>query len=129
MEPKSDPVLAARDAGGVRCNQASSWDRTVKVWDSSTLDHGKLPFQGIIHVAGINHAWRSSEYSIRESVRNALEIASQAGYQSVAIPAIGAGSGGIWGVGEERSLAIIREEASRSSFAGLVVIVKYKREA
>ena len=30
---------------------------------------GKLPFRGIIHVAGINMLWRASEFSIRQSVR------------------------------------------------------------
>ena len=29
---------------------------------------GKLPFKGIIHVAGINMLWRASERSIRDSV-------------------------------------------------------------
>src|ERR1043165_6155167 len=33
---------------------------------------GRLPFRGIIHVAGINMLWRSSERSIREAVKNAL---------------------------------------------------------
>ncbi|MEY3458779.1 MAG: hypothetical protein RL215_1936, partial [Planctomycetota bacterium] len=33
---------------------------------------GKLPFKGIIHVAGINLLWRSSEWSIRDSVKNAM---------------------------------------------------------
>src|SRR5438874_9181701 len=32
---------------------------------------GRLPFKAIIHVAGINLLWRSSERSIRASVRNA----------------------------------------------------------
>jgi len=38
---------------------------------------GKLPFKSIIHVAGINMIWRSSERSIRESVRSAMSIAVQ----------------------------------------------------
>jgi O-acetyl-ADP-ribose deacetylase (regulator of RNase III) len=36
---------------------------------------GKRPFKSIIPVAGINMLWRSSEQSIRESVRNAISIA------------------------------------------------------
>src|SRR6266446_9462190 len=36
---------------------------------------GKLPFKGIIHVAGINMLWRASERSIRESVKNAVRLA------------------------------------------------------
>jgi hypothetical protein len=36
---------------------------------------GRLPFKGIIHVAGINMLWRVSEWSIRQSVRNAIVLA------------------------------------------------------
>lgn len=55
---------------------------------------GRLPFKAIIHVAGINSFWRSSERSVRDSVRNALAVARRRGYRSVAFPLIGAGSGG-----------------------------------
>ena len=39
---------------------------------------GRLPFKAIIHVAGINLLWRASERSIRDSVRNALDLARRA---------------------------------------------------
>lgn len=55
---------------------------------------GRLPFRGIIHVAGINLLWRASERSVRDSVRNALAIVRERGFRSVAFPLIGAGSGG-----------------------------------
>jgi O-acetyl-ADP-ribose deacetylase len=42
---------------------------------------GTLPFKSIIHVAGINMLWRSSEKSIRDSVRNAIIIAGARGWQ------------------------------------------------
>src|SRR5437870_2146614 len=45
---------------------------------------GRLPFRAIIHVAGINLLWRSSERSVRASVRNALALAREKGYRSVA---------------------------------------------
>ena len=35
---------------------------------------GKLPFRGIIHVAGINGFWRASEYSIRQSVHDSVVL-------------------------------------------------------
>jgi O-acetyl-ADP-ribose deacetylase len=35
---------------------------------------GRLPFKGIIYLAGINMLWRASERSIRESVRNAAGL-------------------------------------------------------
>ncbi len=55
---------------------------------------GTFPFKSIIHVAGINMLWRSSERSIRDSVRNSISIAQKRRYQSLALPLIGAGSGG-----------------------------------
>src|SRR5688500_2257246 len=54
---------------------------------------GRLPFRGIIHVAGINGFWRASEYSIRQSVSNAVALAEQQGYNSIAFPIIGSGAG------------------------------------
>lgn len=55
---------------------------------------GRLPFKAIIHVAGINMLWRASERSICESVRNAMRLANEHGFRSMAFPVIGAGSGG-----------------------------------
>lgn len=54
---------------------------------------GTLPFRGIIHVAGINGFWRASERSIFNSTRNALSLAEKSGFESLAFPIIGAGSG------------------------------------
>ncbi|WP_246119908.1 macro domain-containing protein [Blastopirellula retiformator] len=45
-----------------------------------------MPFKGIIHVAGINMFWRSSEYSIRTSVDSALTIATTENFGSIAFP-------------------------------------------
>ena len=87
---------------------------------------GKLPFKSIIHVAGINMFWRSSEQSIRDSVRNALKLAAANKYASVAFPLIGAGSGG----GKpDKILEIIRDELDTISFDGDVVIVRYSKNA
>lgn len=38
---------------------------------------GRLPFKAIIHVAGINMFWCPTEYSIRQSVKNALHWPTQ----------------------------------------------------
>ena len=83
---------------------------------------GKLPFKSIIHVAGINMLWRSSESSIRDSVRNAISIAQVRGYASVALPLIGAGSGG---GKSSRVQSIIENELTKCQFDGEVRIVRY----
>jgi O-acetyl-ADP-ribose deacetylase len=85
---------------------------------------GGLPFKAIIHVAGISMWWRSSERSVRDSVRNALRIARQQGFSSVGMPLIGAGTGG----GSESTVQrMIEEEARASDYAGRVLIVRYGR--
>jgi len=83
---------------------------------------GRLPFKAMIHVAGINMWWRSSERSVKDSVRNAMELARGRGYRSIALPLIGSGSGG----GKaERVLRWMREELAGIDYAGEVRLVKY----
>jgi O-acetyl-ADP-ribose deacetylase (regulator of RNase III) len=85
---------------------------------------GRLPFKSIIHVAGINMLWRSSESSIRDSVRSAVVIARDRGYRSIALPLIGAGSGG----GKPSMVqSIIEDELTICQFEGEVRVVRYSK--
>lgn len=85
---------------------------------------GKLSFKAIIHVAGISMWWRSSEKSIRGSVRNALTLATEHNFQSIAMPLIGAGTGG--GSADD-VLVMIEHELSTCGFDGLVRVVRFQR--
>jgi len=85
---------------------------------------GRLPFRGIIHVAGINMLWRASERSIRDSVRNAMHIAREQEVTSIAFPLIGAGSGGFKTV---RAKEILLSELETQSDGMDVVVVEYAR--
>ena len=85
---------------------------------------GRLPFRGIIHVAGINLLWRSSERSVRDSVRNAVAVAAAAGFASLAVPLIGAGSGG---GRADRCEAWILDELAGLTFDGEVRVVRFQR--
>lgn len=87
---------------------------------------GHLPQKAIIHVAGISMLWRSSERSIRDSVRNAMSLARESGYRSVAFPLIGAGTGG---GNEAKVLEIIQDELAMIEFDGEVRIVRYRPNA
>lgn len=84
---------------------------------------GRLNHKAIIHVAGINMWWRSSEQAIRHSVKNALVLAQQQGLQSIAFPLIGAGTGGF---SEVEALALMRDEVLKSDYSGNVVIVQFR---
>ena len=84
---------------------------------------GRLPFKGIIHVAGINMLWRASEQSIRDSVKNAVLIALEKHFESLAFPLIGAGSGGF---DQERAKTIMLDELSNLDAPLTVKIVVFK---
>lgn len=83
---------------------------------------GKLPFRGIVHVAGINLLWRASERSIRASARNACAVAEAAGFRSLAFPLIGAGSGGF---GEDGAKRILVDELERTTTALELTVVVF----
>jgi O-acetyl-ADP-ribose deacetylase len=85
---------------------------------------GRLPYRGIIHVAGINLLWRSSEQSIRDSVTNALARAREHGFGSVAFPVIGSGSGGF---DEARALAVMVSTLEASAGDIAVTVVRYRK--
>lgn len=85
---------------------------------------GRLPHKGIIHVAGISLWWRSSERSIRDSVRNAISAAESQQFRSIAFPLIGAGTGG---GRPEQVLQLMRDELARCDFDGEVRLVRFQR--
>lgn len=83
---------------------------------------GRLAFKGIIHVAAINLLWRSTEAAIRACTANALRLATQHGFRSIAFPIIGAGSGGFDMIQAQR---IMLEEIAVIPCELEVVVVEY----
>jgi O-acetyl-ADP-ribose deacetylase (regulator of RNase III) len=87
---------------------------------------GRLPYQAIIHVAGINLLWRASHASIEGSTRSAVALAEQLGLGSLAFPLIGAGSGGYRAEGVER---IMRDTLGAIDSRLRAVVVRYRRDS
>ncbi len=85
---------------------------------------GRLPHKAIIHVAGIDMLWTATEQSIRLSIRNAVAAAQRHGFTSIAVPAIGAGSGRF---DEAKSFALLRDELRNLDYAGRVVLVRFRK--
>jgi len=85
---------------------------------------GRLPHKGIIHVTGISMLWQASEFSIRESVKSAMQIVEEKKFGSVAFPVIGAGSGSF---NAERALEIMLATLEDISTTATARIVRYKK--
>lgn len=84
---------------------------------------GLLP-RDLIHVAGLNLRWKATLESVRESVCSALEAAWEAGYASIALPLIGAGTGGLpAGDVEEQIAAVLDVYAAGPGERGRVLQV------
>jgi len=84
---------------------------------------GRLPFRGIIHVAGLNLLWVGSERAVKLCVHSALAVATKHHYRSVAFPLIGAGTGGLRADRVERIMA---EAIESADFDGEVRLVRYR---
>jgi O-acetyl-ADP-ribose deacetylase (regulator of RNase III) len=113
---------AIKKRGGIEPFKEVAKFRAIPLGEARLTGAGTLPFKAIIHVAGINLAWRASEPSIRDSVRNAMQIVNEQSFASVAFPVIGAGSGGF---NTQQALDIMQDEFSRLDSPSQVTIVQW----
>lgn len=94
----------------------------IPLGEARLTSAGSLPFKAIIHVAGINMFWFTTEYALRQSVKNAMNIINEHKYQSVAFPLIGSGSGNR---GKQWSLGIMLEALELIESEASAMIVEY----
>ncbi|MBF5004401.1 macro domain-containing protein [Diaphorobacter caeni] len=86
---------------------------------------GRLPHRAIIHVAGISMWWRSTPQSISASTRHALDLAAAQRFESIALPLIGAGTGG---GGEDAVEHLMHTEIERHRYGGEVRLVRFAND-
>jgi O-acetyl-ADP-ribose deacetylase (regulator of RNase III) len=116
----SQLVLGAGVAGAIRSRGGpeiqAECDRIgpIAVGEAAVTGAGALPARFVIHAAGMPLGGEASEASVRSAMRAALARARERGCRSVAVPAIGAGVGG---VPLQRCAEILLEEA-RGHLAG-----------
>ena len=109
-------VLGSGVAGAIRSKGGPSiqaeCDRIgpIAVGEAAITGAGQLAARWVIHAAGMPPGGRANEESVRASMRAALERAREHGCRTLAVPAIGAGVGG---VPLQRCAEILLEEARR----------------
>ncbi len=115
---------AIKRRGGVEPFRELARHGMIPLGGAVLTSAGRLPYKGIIHVAGINLLWFATERSIRESVRSAMTIVEREQFASLAFPIIGSGSGSR---GVETALEIML-----NAFVGIeseadVTIVRFRK--
>lgn len=114
---------AIKKRGGKKPFRELARKGLIPLGDAVETSAGTLPYKAIIHVAGINFLWRSSEWSVRQSVRSAMAIAKSRRFQSIAFPLIGAGSGG----GNADVIQTwMQEELQSIEYDGFAILVRFK---
>ena len=113
---------AIKKQGGIKPFQEVAQCGAIPLGEARLTSAGRLPYQAIIHVAGINLLWFATEYSVTNSVYNAMKIVNENQFQSVAFPLIGSGSGKR---GKMWSLDVMCNAFEKIESQAHVVIVKY----
>ncbi len=98
---------AIRRRGGKAALREVSRRGPIPLGGATETNGANLDATWIVHVAGINLAWNASRDSVRQATATALRLARWLGARTVALPLIGAGSGGL---DEAVARDVIREE-------------------
>ena len=86
---------AIREKGGPAIQAECDAIGPIAVGEAALTGAGALPARHVIHAAGMALGGAASEESVRSSMRRSLELARELGCRSIAVPAIGAGAGGV----------------------------------
>jgi len=106
---------AIRDRGGPSIQQECDALAPIDVGEAVLTGAGSLRARYVIHAAGMRIGGKASEDSVRLAARRSLAIACEQGLRSIALPAIGAGVGGL---APRRCAEILLEEARARLGAG-----------
>lgn len=114
---------AIKKQGGTTPFKEVAKQGVIPLGEARLTSAGRLPYRGIIHVAGINLLWFATEYSVTQSVINAMKLVDEHEFQSVAFPLIGSGSGNR---GKDWSLGVMQNALAKIDSPAQVRIVKFE---
>ncbi len=94
LELGSGVAGAIRHKGGPRIQEECDRIGPVALGAAAVTTGGNLRALYVIHAASMSLGGRTTQESLRASVRSSLERAEEKGFQSIAFPAIGTGVAG-----------------------------------
>ena len=105
---------AIRDRGGDAIQLECDANGPVKVGDAAITGAGRLDARFVIHAAGMEVGGKADADNVRSSIWASLALAAKRGCRTIALPAIGAGVGGL----ALQRCAEISLEVARDHLAG-----------
>ncbi|MDP2652504.1 MAG: macro domain-containing protein [Candidatus Omnitrophota bacterium] len=106
-----DLTMSAGLAGVIKKKGGDSIEATallkgpVKPGQAVWTGGGELKAQYVIHAATVNRNLKSDEQTVRQATAGALKCAAELGVRSVALPALGIGTGGFPAIGAAKIMA------------------------
>ena len=113
---------AIRERGGPSIQAECDAIGPIEVGDAALTGAGELPARYVIHAAGMPPGGKATEQSVQSCARRSLELACERGCRSIALPAIGAGIGGL---SSQRAAEILIAEA-RAHLAGQTTLTEIR---
>jgi O-acetyl-ADP-ribose deacetylase (regulator of RNase III) len=101
--------------GGPSIGEECAAHGPIEVGEAAVTGAGELAARFVIHAAGMPPGGQATEESVRSSLRASLRLAEAQGCRTIAVPAIGAGIGGL---SLQRCAEISLEEARRHAEEG-----------
>ncbi|MFX0108286.1 MAG: macro domain-containing protein [Candidatus Hodarchaeota archaeon] len=86
---------AIKSRGGAEIEEEAISLGPIKPGNAVMTTGGKLPSRYVIHCAGMPPGGSATYWNVRNSVSAAIDIACESNLESLAVPAIGAGIGGL----------------------------------
>lgn len=86
---------AIREKGGPEIQRECNAHGPIEVGEAAVTGAGNLPARWVIHAAGMALGGQASEESVRAALRASFALADAKGCRRIAVPAIGAGVGGL----------------------------------
>ncbi len=121
---------AIKSKGGIMIEREAMAQGPIKPGEAIITTGGNLKAIHVIHCAGMPPGGQATFLAVKESMDHAIRLADGHGLRSVAVPAIGAGVGGLT-INEamEAILAAIRENCEAHGPLAEIVLVGYGERA
>jgi O-acetyl-ADP-ribose deacetylase (regulator of RNase III) len=85
---------AIRNRGGPSIQRECDTHGAIRVGEAAITGGGELPAHHVIHAASMALGGRTSEESLRSSMRNVFRLAHEHDARTIAVPAVGTGIAG-----------------------------------